>query len=153
MFQVCIIIDCDFMIVDVFCRFFGLFVEYMGCCVYIGIYEFGYLQVDECGFWQDVLVLVKEMGLIVVCYFGGNFVFGYCWEDGVGFVEDCLVCIDGVWYMIEMNVFGLYEFMVWVKEVDVEVMEVVNFGICGVEEVCVFVEYVNYFGGIYWFDL
>ena len=64
-------------------RVFGSFVEHMGRSVYTGIYEPGHPRADADGFREDVLDLVRELGVTVVRYPGGNFVSGYRWEDGV----------------------------------------------------------------------
>lgn len=55
--------------------------------------------------------------------------------------------------MIEMNEVGMNEFLMWVKKVNVEVNMVVNFGMRGIDVVRNFVEYCNYFEGLYWSDL
>ena len=65
-------------------RLFGSFVEHMGRSVYTGIYEPGHPRADADGFREDVLDLVRELGVTIVRYPGGNFVSGYRWEDGVG---------------------------------------------------------------------
>ena len=57
-------------------RTFGSFVEHLGRCVYTGIFEPGHATADEDGLRQDVLDLVREMGVTVVRYPGGNFVSG-----------------------------------------------------------------------------
>lgn len=57
-------------------RLFGSFVEHLGRCVYTGIYEPGHPKAGEDGFRQDVLDLVRELGVTTVRYPGGNFVLG-----------------------------------------------------------------------------
>lgn len=71
-------------VADVPPRLFGSFVEHLGRCVYGGIYEPSHPTADENGFRQDVLDLVKELGVTCVRYPGGNFVSNYNWEDGIG---------------------------------------------------------------------
>jgi alpha-N-arabinofuranosidase len=65
-------------------RTFGSFVEHLGRCVYTGIYDPTHASADQDGFRQDVVELVKELGVSTVRYPGGNFVSGYRWEDGIG---------------------------------------------------------------------
>lgn len=88
--KVGIMVDKEYIIGEVDKWIYGLFIEYMGWVVYEGIYEFGYLKVDQDGFRIDVQELIKELQVFFICYLGGNFFFGYNWEDGVGFVKDCL---------------------------------------------------------------
>lgn len=91
------IVDKEYKIGEVDKWIYGLFIEYMGCVVYEGIYELDYFEVDEDGFRKDVQLLIKELQVLIICYLGGNFLFGYNWEDGVGFVENCLRWFDLVW--------------------------------------------------------
>ena len=66
-------------IADIPPRIFGSFVEHLGRCVYGGIYEPSHPTADENGFRQDVINLVKELGVTCVRYPGGNFVSAYNW--------------------------------------------------------------------------
>ena len=68
-----IVVDRHFVVSDIDERIYGSFVEHMGRCVYGGIYEPGSPFADENGFRQDVLELVKELGVSIVRYPGGNF--------------------------------------------------------------------------------
>ena len=77
-------------------RDLGSFVEHLGRCVYTGIFEPGHATADEDGLRQDVLDLVREMGVAVVRYPGGNFVSGYRWEDGIGPVGSARPARHGV---------------------------------------------------------
>lgn len=67
-------------IADIPPRIFGSFVEHLGRCVYGGIYEPSHPTADENGFRQDVINLVKELGVTCVRYPGGNFVSAYNWR-------------------------------------------------------------------------
>ena len=80
-------IDDNFRIGSINDRLFGSFVEHLGRCVYTGIYEPGHPTADQDGFRQDVINLVKELGVTTIRYPGGNFVSGYRWEDGIGPLE------------------------------------------------------------------
>jgi hypothetical protein len=73
---------------DIDRRLFGGFVEHLGRHVYDGIHEPGHPSADADGFRQDVVALVKELGVSTIRYPGGNFVSGYRWEDGIGPKED-----------------------------------------------------------------
>ena len=87
MLRASLTLDPELRVGEVQRRTFGSFVEHLGRCVYTGIFEPGHATADEDGLRQDVLDLVREMGVTVVRYPGGNFVSGYRWEDGIGPVE------------------------------------------------------------------
>ncbi|WP_240670221.1 alpha-N-arabinofuranosidase [Actinoplanes solisilvae] len=125
-------------------RTFGSFVEHMGRCVYGGLYEPSHPAADEHGFREDVLALVREMGVTLVRYPGGNFVSGYRWEDGIGPVEERPVRRDLAWHSLETNEVGVDEFMRWAAKADVEVMYALNLGTRGVQEALDAHEYLNH---------
>jgi alpha-N-arabinofuranosidase len=128
-------------------RVFGSFVEHMGRSVYTGIYEPGHPRADADGLREDVLDLVRELGVTVVRYPGGNFVSGYRWEDGVGPRESRPRRLNLAWHSTETNEFGLHEFMRWAARAGVEPMLAVNLGTRGVEEAVALLEYTNVPGG------
>ena len=128
-------------------RLFGSFVEHLGRCVYTGIYEPGHPKAGEDGFRQDVLDLVRELGVTTVRYPGGNFVSGYRWEDGVGPKEARPRRLDLAWHSTETNQFGLDEFMAWAQAAGIEPMMAVNLGTRGLEEALDLLEYTNVSGG------
>ena len=140
-------LDRAFAIGDVDPRLFGSFVEHLGRCVYDGIYEPGHPQADAEGFRQDVLDLVRELGVTMVRYPGGNFVSGYNWEDGVGPREARPRRIDLAWRSTETNQIGTNEFMSWCKKAAVEPMLAVNLGTRGPLEAAQYLEYCNIPGG------
>jgi alpha-N-arabinofuranosidase len=137
-------LDPAFVIAPVSRRTFGSFVEHMGRCVYTGIYEPGHPTADADGFRDDVLALVRELGISVVRYPGGNFVSGYRWEDGIGPVADRPVRRDVAWHSLETNEVGIDEFMRWAGKAGVEVMYAVNLGTRGVQEALDVHEYLNH---------
>jgi alpha-N-arabinofuranosidase len=52
-------------------------VEHLGSCVNSGLYEPGHpAAADAAGLRQDVLALIRELGVTTVRYPGGNFVSG-----------------------------------------------------------------------------
>jgi len=124
-------------------RLFGSFLEHMGRAVYTGIFEPGHPEADERGFRQDVLRLVRELGVTAVRYPGGNFVSGYKWEDGVGPVEERPAKIDLAWGSVETNAFGLNEFGEWAREAHVEPVMALNLGTRGVLEAIELLDYAN----------
>ncbi len=128
-------------------RLFGSFVEHMGRCVYTGIYEPGHPTADDDGLRQDVLELVRELGVTTIRYPGGNFVSGYRWEDGVGPSDQRPRRLDLAWHTTETNQFGLNEFMRWARKAQVEPMMAVNLGTRGVREAVDLLEYTNHSGG------
>src|SRR3954451_19688752 len=146
-------IDPSFVVAPVNRRTFGSFVEHMGRNVYTGIYEPGHPTADEDGFRQDVLDLVRELGVTVVRYPGGNFVSGYRWEDGVGPADQRPVRLDPAWRSVESNQFGLGEFMRWARKAGIEPMMAVNLGTRGLQEAIDLLEYCNHPEGTYWSDL
>lgn len=136
-------VDPAFVIGPVRRRTFGSFVEHLGRCVYTGIYEPGHPTADEEGLRQDVLELVKELGVSTVRYPGGNFVSGYKWEDGIGPKETRPRRLDLAWHSTEPNTFGLDEFMRWCAKADVEPMMAINLGTRGVAEAIDILDYCN----------
>ena len=137
----------DETVADVPQRIFGSFVEHLGRGVYQGIYEPDHPTADENGFRQDVLELVRELGVTAVRYPGGNFVSGYRWEDGVGPLEQRPVRLDGAWHSVESNRVGLHEFAGWAETAGLELIEAVNLGTRGVAEAVDLLEYANHPGG------
>jgi len=146
-------LDPAFVVAPVNRRTFGSFVEHMGRNVYTGLYEPGHPTADADGFRQDVLDLVRELGVTVVRYPGGNFVSGYRWEDGVGPVAERPTRLDPAWRTIETNEFGLNEFARWAAKADLEVMLAVNLGTRGIAEAIDLLEYANHPHGTHLSDL
>jgi len=128
-------------------RLFGGFVEHMGRGVHGGIYDPSHSTSDEDGFRQDVIELVKELGMTVFRYPGGNFVSGFRWEDSVGPRETRPRRLNLPWHSTETNAFGLHEFMSWVGKVNGEAMLAVNLGTRGIPEAVDLLEYSNVPGG------
>jgi len=143
----------DAVIGDIDRRLFGSFVEHLGRCVYDGIYEPGHETADADGFREDVLALVRELGVSTVRYPGGNFVSGYRWEDGVGPREQRPKRVDLAWHSLETNEVGLNEFARWVEKSGTELMLAVNLGTRGVQEALDLYEYTNIRGGTTLSDL
>ncbi len=134
-------------------RIYGSFIEHLGRAVYGGIYEPGHPTAGPDGFRQDVLDLVKAIGVPVVRYPGGNFVSGYNWEDGIGPQKTRPRRLDLAWRSIETNQVGVNEFAAWCRRADTALMLAVNLGTAGVDAARNLVEYCNFPGGSYWSDL
>jgi alpha-N-arabinofuranosidase len=147
MFSARLTIDPRFEIGTVSRRLFGSFVEHLGRCVYDGLYEPGHETSDESGFRQDVVELVRELGVSTIRYPGGNFVSGYKWEDGVGPREQRPRRLDLAWHSTETNEFGLKEFMGWLEQVGSEPVLAINLGTRGTSEALDLIEYANIRGG------
>ncbi|MFD3480458.1 alpha-N-arabinofuranosidase [Streptomyces sp. NPDC058695] len=130
-------------------RLFGSFVEHLGRCVYTGIFEPDHPTADEAGLRQDVLELVRELGVTAIRYPGGNFVSGYKWEDSVGPAEERPRRLDLAWRTTESNRFGLSEYIAFLKKVgpQAEPMMAVNLGTRGVAEAIELQEYANHPAG------
>ena len=128
-------------------RLFGGFVEHLGRHVYDGIYEPGHPSAGPDGFRQDVVDLVRELGVTTVRYPGGNFVSGLRWEDTVGPPAERPRRLDLAWHSTETNEVGLHEFQGWLDHVGAELMLAVNLGTRGVQEALDLLEYTNIPGG------
>ena len=128
-------------------RLFGGFVEHLGRHVYDGIYEPTHSSADADGFRQDVIELVKELGVSTIRYPGGNFVSGFKWEDSVGPVADRPRRLDLAWHSTETNEVGLHEFSDWLGKVGSDLMLAVNLGTRGTAEALDLLEYSNIRGG------
>ncbi len=138
-----LVIDPHFSVGPINRRLFGSFVEHLGRCVYDGIYEPGHATADEHGYRNDVIELVRELGVSTIRYPGGNFVSGYRWEDGVGPRDERPRRLDLAWHSTETNQVGLDEFAIWLKKVGSEMMYAVNLGTRGVQEALDVLEYAN----------
>jgi alpha-N-arabinofuranosidase len=128
-------------------RLFGGFVEHLGRHVYDGIYEPGHETADAEGFRQDVIDLVRELGVSTIRYPGGNFVSGFRWEDSVGPREERPRRLDLAWHSTETNEVGLHEFSSWLDKVGSDLMLAVNLGTRGTMEALDLLEYTNIPGG------
>jgi alpha-N-arabinofuranosidase len=125
-------------------RIFGSFVEHLGRCVYDGIYEPGHASADAEGFREDVIELVRELGVSTIRYPGGNFVSGFRWEDAIGPKADRPRRVDLAWHSTETNEVGIDEFAGWIEKVgNSELMYAVNLGTRGVQEALDVLEYTN----------
>ena len=147
-----LVLEVDAKISQVDERIYGSFVEHLGRCVYGGLYEPGHATADENGFRSDVIDLVRELRVPIVCYPGGNFVSGYRWEDGVGPMEERRQPLDLAWRTLEPNGFGTNEFMRWCKKANTEPMMAVNLGTRGIEVAMDLLEYCNHPGSSYLSD-
>ncbi|MCI2421692.1 alpha-N-arabinofuranosidase [Saccharopolyspora sp. K220] len=146
-------VDPAFEIGEVNPRLFGSFVEHLGRCVYTGVHEPDHPAARADGLRQDVLDLVRELGVTLIRYPGGNFVSGYRWEDGVGPVAERPRRLDPAWCSIETNEFGLHEFMRFTEVAGVEPMMALNLGTRGPQEARELLEYCNHPGGTAWSEL
>ena len=115
-------VDPRFVVGPVNQRLFGSFVEHLGRCVYDGLYEPGHPSADADGFRQDVLALVRELGVTTIRYPGGNFVSGFRWEDSIGAREHRPTRLDLAWHSTETNEIGLAAFARWTELVGAELM-------------------------------
>jgi alpha-L-arabinofuranosidase len=148
-----IVIDSDYLIGEIDPRIYGSFIEHLGRAVYGGIYEPDHPAADEQGYRQDVLEVVRELGVPFIRYPGGNFVSGYTWEDGVGPLETRPRRLDAAWKTTEPNLVGTNEFAAWAKKAGAEVNLAVNLGTRGIDAARSLVEYCNHPGGTAWSDL
>ena len=145
--KISLIADKDYPIGEVSPRLFGSFIEHLGRAVYGGVYEPDHPTADDQGFRQDVLALVKELGVPIVRYPGGNFVSGYHWQDGTGPRSLRPRRQELAWNSIETNEVGIDEFQEWARRAGSEVMMAVNLGTGTAMEARDLVEYCNFPGG------
>ena len=146
-------LDKDFQISRVDKRIYGSFLEHLGRAVYGGIYQPGHPSADEEGFRQDVLDLVREIGVPIVRYPGGNFVSNFYWEDSVGPVAQRPRRLELAWRSTEPNLVGVNEFASWAKKANTDVMMAVNLGTRGIDAACNLLEYCNHPSGTKYSDL
>jgi len=142
-----LVLDAAFRVGPVQRRLFGGFVEHLGRHVYDGIHEPNHPSAGPDGFRQDVVELVKELGVTTIRYPGGNFVSGFRWEDSVGPSADRPRRLDLAWHSTETNEVGLHEFQSWLDQVGSDLMLAVNLGTRGAAEALELVEYANLPGG------
>ena len=136
-------VDPSFVVGPINRRLFGSFIEHMGRAVYTGIYEPGHPTADADGFRQDVIELVKELGVTGIRYPGGNFVSGFEWRDSIGPKEERPRRLSLAWRATETNEVGLHEFASWVEKVGGELMYAVNLGTADTMDALDVVEYSN----------
>lgn len=136
-------VDPDRPIGEIDRRLYGVLVEHLGRCVYTGIFEPDHPTADEHGLRQDVMELVKELGVTIARYPGGNFVSNYRWEDGIGPVQERPKRLELAWHSTEPNTFGLDEFMEWCRQAGAEPMMAVNLGTRGEEDAVNILDYTN----------
>lgn len=145
--------DRNLKIGDIDENIYGSFLEHLGRAVYEGIYEPGHPAADKDGFREDVIDLIRELGVPIVRYPGGNFVSGYDWKDGIGKKSERRKRLDLAWASIETNEFGTDEFMAWCKKAGVSPMLAVNMGTGTPKDALELLEYCNHPSGTYFSDL
>ena len=146
-------LDKDYAIARLDPRIYDSFIEHLGRAVYGGIYEPDHPTADAEGFRQDVIDMVRKLGVPVVRYPGGNFVSGFNWEDSIGPRDRRPARLDLAWFTTETNEVGLHEFAHWARKAGSEVMYAVNLGSRGADAARNVVEYANHPSGSYWSDL
>lgn len=95
------------------------------------------------GFRPDVLKLLKELKSPVYRWPGGNFASGYNWKDGIGDPDRRPPRKNPAWQGIELNDFGIHEFMNLCRLIETEPYITVNSGLGNEELAAEEVEYVN----------
>lgn len=146
-------LDREYKIAETDKRIFGSFIEHLGRAVYDGLYQPGHSLADEDGFRQDVIYLVKELGVPIIRYPGGNFVSNFVWEDSVGPAEERPNRLELAWRSLEKNEVGVNEFAKWIKKTNSEMMMAVNLGTRGIADACNLLEYCNHPGGTKYNDM
>ncbi|WP_210507647.1 alpha-N-arabinofuranosidase [Naasia sp. SYSU D00057] len=138
-----VVVDPRYVVGPINRRLFGSFIEHMGRAVYTGIYEPDHPTADDEGFRQDVIELVRELGVSAIRYPGGNFVSGFHWRDSIGPKDERPRRLSLAWRATETNEVGLHEFSSWVEKVGGELMYAINLGTADTREALEVVEYAN----------
>lgn len=134
-------------------RMYGAFLEPHRANVYGGMFNPDHETADDMGFRQDLIRLMRELGIPAVRLPGGNFVSGYDWEDSIGPREERRARLDLAWREFEPNTVGLDEYLEWARRAETEAMYTVNMGTRGINSAVRCIEYCNIPGGTYWSDL
>ncbi|MCI1882172.1 MAG: alpha-N-arabinofuranosidase [Sporolactobacillus sp.] len=133
---------------------FGSFIEHMGTVIYTGIYEPSHITADSHGFRQDVLKLIRDLGVTTIRYPGGNYTSNYYWEDTIGPKNQRPRRMNIAWQNIETNQFGLDEFFQWTKLAGIaNPILTVNLGTRGIDATLNLLEYCNGDCNTYWANL
>ena len=134
-------------------RLYSSFIEHMGRAVYTGIYEPDHPGANAQGFRQDVIDLIRPLGLSYIRYPGGNFLSGYHWEDGIGHKAKRPVRADLAWSALEPNQVGTDDFADFCALAGTRPMMGVNLGTRGPKDAANLLEYCNFEKGTCWSDL
>jgi alpha-N-arabinofuranosidase len=111
---------------------------------YLWIGELSLMPADHVhGMRPDTLELIKKLHSPIIRWPGGNFVSGYDWKDGIGDRDRRPPRWERAWNDVEDNDFGIDEFMVFCREVNIEPLVVVNTGLGSVELAAEEVQYIN----------
>ncbi len=153
MAKIKIFADKNLKIGDIDQNIYGSFLEHLGRAIYEGIYEPGHPAADKDGFREDVIALIRELGVPLVRYPGGNFVSGYDWRDGIGKRSERKARLDLAWTSVESNEFGTDEFMKWCQKAGISPMLAVNMGTGTPKDALELFEYCNHPSGTYYSDL
>ncbi|MGC8627535.1 MAG: alpha-N-arabinofuranosidase [Acidimicrobiales bacterium] len=129
---------------------FGGFVEHLGRCINGGVFEEGSELSDERGYRQDVLELLRPLGISVLRWPGGNFASTYHWADGVGPRSARPRRANLAWGGEEPNSFGTDEFLGYCAELGASPYICLNMGSGSLQEALDWVEYCNATTRSYW---
>ncbi len=95
------------------------------------------------GMRPDTLALLKELDAPVYRWPGGNFVSGYHWKDGLGNPDRRPPRKNPAWKGVELNDFGLDEFMTFCRTLHTEPYIAVNSGLGDATEAVEEIQYAN----------
>lgn len=146
-------IDADRSVGTIDPMIYGSFTEYLGRCIYGGIYDPPSPQSDSFGFRRDVMQAVHEMRVTVLRWPGGNFASDYHWMDGIGPRNLRPKRRDLAWNAVETNQVGTDEFLSYARRLGVRPYICVNLGTGTLDEAKNWVEYCNGDTGTYYADL
>ncbi|MCF0234912.1 MAG: hypothetical protein HUK22_08050, partial [Thermoguttaceae bacterium] len=105
------------------------------------------------GLRPDLLQAIKEIAPEIIRWPGGCYASAYRWKDGIGPQDDRGAFPFEIWNDVDVNSFGIDEFVPFCREVGAEPDMVVNIGtaqweshlrhVDWMQEVCDWVEYCN----------
>lgn len=127
---------------------YGHFSEHLGRCIYGGLYAGENSDLaNKNGMRTDVVNALKNIKMPVLRWPGGCFADEYHWKDGIGEKESRKKIINTHWGgVVEDNSFGTHEFMELCSQIGCEPYINMNVGSGTVQEVCEWVEYLNFDG-------
>ena len=127
---------------------YGHFSEYLGRCIYEGIYVGENSPIpNENGMRRDVVEALKEIKVPVLRWPGGCFADEYHWRDGIGPKETRKRMVNTHWGgVVEDNSFGTHEYMELCRQLGCETYVNGNLGSGTVQEMSEWVEYMTFDG-------
>ncbi len=127
---------------------YGHFAEHLGRCIYEGFWVGEQSSIPNTyGIRNDVVEVLKNIGIPVLRWPGGCFADEYHWKDGIGPRQNRKRMINTHWGgVVENNHFGTHEFMLLCEMLGCEPYICGNVGSGTVREMTEWVEYMTFDG-------